>query len=65
MTLFALKGGRILNLDAVTSIAPQVDPVSKREYLDLDFGGRNISIKDEDDLAAFAVVAGRLTLPRE
>ena len=64
MTLFKLKTGQLLNLDTVTSIRPQTDPVTKAAYLDLDINGRNVSVKDADDLAAFATVTGRLTPPR-
>lgn len=64
LTLFKLKTGQLLNLDQVVRVSPQIDPVTKKDYMDVDLGGVNVSIKDEDDLAAFAVVTGRLTPSR-
>lgn len=64
MKLFKLKTGQLLNLDHVVRINPQIDPTTKKNYFDLEFGGLNVSIRDEDDIAAFRVIAERNTPPR-
>jgi hypothetical protein len=64
LILFKLKTGQVLNLDQVARISSQMDSATKQVYLDLEIAGRNVSIKDEEDLAAFAVITERLTPPR-
>ncbi len=64
MTLFKLKTGQILNLDWIVRITPRIDVATKKPFIDVELGGLNVTIRDEDDLAAFAVITERATAAR-
>lgn len=51
MTIFKLKNGQLLNLDALTRITPRSDSV------ELDLGTLSVTLKDADDIKALWVIA--------
>lgn len=58
MTLFKLKNGQLLNLDALTRVTPRNDSV------ELDLGTLSVTLKNVDDIKAFwAIVEAKKPYP--
>jgi hypothetical protein len=63
LTLFKLKTGPLLNLDLVSRITPQKDPVTKKDYLDIEISGFYVSVKDEQEVADLWDIIGKNKWP--